>query len=571
MRGSGLQLLRKATLTVANTRRRASSATGSDKYDAVIVGGGHNGLTCAAYLAQKGVRVLVLERNDWIGGAAVTGEIVPGFKFSRASYLAGLLRPQIIKDLDLHRHGLEYLPRDPSSFTPGEPGGPYEGQGLFFWQDAAKTRASIEQFSRTDADALEEYEDVLAGLRDVVQPLLDHPPLANETVRNKDLSGYHHCRACVRALQRKELIPLYYELLTAPAAHILGRYFESDILKTTLATDAVIGSLAAPSEPGSGYVLLHHVMGEAAGRQGVWAYVRGGMGQVSQAIASAAREAGAEIQTGALVDQILTDGSGNVHGVRAVINGEPTVIHADMVAANCNPHHLVTNLLSDCPLPKDFVRHVERADYSCGAFKINCAVSELPQFIGFEGGAEPQAHHRGTIHFENHMQQIEDAAAEAKRGEAASRPVIEMTIPSAVDNTLAPEGQHVVQLFVQYAPYEAGQASGRGWHDPAFKKAFVDRVFGVIDRFAPNFSKSVIGMDALSPVDLEEQFHLHRGNIFHGALGLHQLSFMRPAPGYSSYRMPPKGLYLCGSGASPGGGVMGAPGRNAARIMLSDR
>eukprot|EP00730_Choanoeca_flexa_P012837 TRINITY_DN4667_c0_g1_i1.p1 TRINITY_DN4667_c0_g1~~TRINITY_DN4667_c0_g1_i1.p1 ORF type:complete len:569 (+),score=125.32 TRINITY_DN4667_c0_g1_i1:26-1732(+) len=548
--------------------RHASSAL-KPKYDVIVIGGGHNGLTSAAYCAKNGLDVLVLERNHWLGGAATTQELVPGFKFSRASYLAGLLRPQIIQDLELEQYGFKYLPRNPSSFTPGERGTPYEGKSLTFWDDGEATKQSIAQFSQRDAERFAAYEHLLDSMREVIQPLIDNAPPSFD---HKD-NTWSDIRTIMelggKAMAHKDQLASFYEILTSPASHLLDRWFESDILKTTLATDAVIGSMASPSDPGSGYVLLHHVMGEAAGKKGVWAYVEGGMGAISDSIAQSARHHGATLVTDANVHAIDTLGKRAV-GVDVTVNGERIQIQAPVIMANCNPYHLFVDLLKDAHafIDPSCLQHIRAADYSCGAFKINCAVAELPDFLvqpNVNGQAGP--HHRGTIHFENSMAQIEAAAAEAKQGRPATRPVIEMTIPSVVDPSIAPAGKHVVQLFVQYAPYDLKVGS---WADPAFKQAFVDRVFAIVDSFAPNFSRSVIGYDALSPLDLEQVFGLHKGNIFHGALGLHQLAFMRPAPGYSSYSMPLQGLYFCGSGASPGGGVMGAPGRNAAMKVLKD-
>eukprot|EP00045_Choanoeca_perplexa_P009140 m.87236 g.87236 ORF g.87236 m.87236 type:complete len:569 (+) comp14768_c0_seq1:1055-2761(+) len=556
----------RSTVLRLSTSIRCASQLKS-KYDVVIVGGGHNGLTAAAYCAKHGMDTLVLERNSWLGGAATTQEIVPGFKFSRASYLAGLMRPQIIEDLELERYGFKYLPRNPSSFTPGEQGGPYEGKSLLFWEDAAATKASIAQFSKRDADRFGDYEHVLDEFREVIQPLLDNPPPAFEASGDRRTDFKTMMELAGLGFKHRKNLARFYEVLTSPATQLLERWFESDILKTTLATDAVIGSMSSPSDPGSGYVLLHHVMGEAAGKKGVWAYMQGGMGAISDSLAQSAAHHGAHLVTDAAVNRIETQGD-KATGVNVTIDGQTVAIEADCVMANCNPYHLFTDLLQDAHADIDAgcLEHVQAADYSCGAFKINCAVSELPDFLAapnVNGQAGPQ--HRGTIHFENHMSQIEEAAVQAKRGEPATRPVVEMTIPSVVDPTLAPDGSHVVQLFVQYAPYELKAGS---WASPDFKQAFVDRVFQVVDKFAPNFSSSVLAYDALSPLDLEQIFGLHKGNIFHGALGLHQLAFMRPAPGFSSYQMPLKGLYLCGSGASPGGGVMGAPGRNAARLVI---
>ncbi|EGD75393.1 FAD dependent oxidoreductase [Salpingoeca rosetta] len=570
----------------------------SRAYDAIIVGGGHNGLVAAAYLARQGGKVLVLEKNDQVGGAAVSSEIVPGFKFSRASYLAGLIRPSIVKELDLHKHGLRFLPRDPSSFTPTKT----PGQHLMFWDDETKTAASIAQFSKHDADAFPKYEAKIGRFRDLIQPFLERPlpNVSFDELQRGNLMAFarlasQHFDLLTHIFKYKKELAEFYELLTAPASQILDRWFESEMLKTTLATDAVIGSMAAPSDPGSAYVLLHHVMGEVAGRKGVWAYVEGGMGALSNAIAASAKQAGAEIIVNADVQEILIDESSNtnggkkkgrrgddasidaggVTGVRVVLgDGTEMEVSSNFVLSNCTPHRTYTELLPKdrqaSLLGEDFLKRIQTTDYSCGAFKINCAVSELPDFVCAPNkGTGPEPHHHGTIHFENSMHELERAAAEAKTGRPATRPVIEMTIPSAIDKTIAPEGKHVVQLFVQYAPYDVDPQVGT-WADESFKESFVRRVFSVVDEFAPNFSSSVIGYDALSPLDIEREFGLHKGNIFHGAMSLHQILYLRPTPEYCDGTTPIDGLYICGSGVHPGGGVMGAPGRNAARIVLQD-
>ena len=549
----------------------AAPAPLQETADVVILGGGHNGLVSAAYLARAGLDVCVLERRHILGGAAVTEELVPGFRFSRASYLAGLLRPQVVADLQLERHGLRYLVRDPSSFTPSLPGSRHGGKSLFLHSETGKTQRSIAQFSAKDAEAYPAYEDFLGSVRQIVNPLIDGPPVdfASRGRWRERVAMARQAMAAATAAARQPAgtVAGLMELFAAPAEHILDRWFESDILKATLATDAVIGALVSPRTPGSGYVLLHHVMGEVAGRPGVWAYVQGGMGALSGAIAKAATAAGAKLHTGTEVDSILVNDAGTaVQGVRLV---DGRTVRAKVVLSNATPHTTFLKLVPDGSLPDSFRRHIRHVDYSCGAFKINLALSRLPQFACMPGNGAAGPQHRGTVHFETTVDEIHAAYLDASVGKPAARPVVEMTLPSVLDATLVDTpGTHVAGLFVQFAPYTL--ANGASWADEHFKAAFVDRVLSIVEEHCPGFKQSILHCDALSPLDLESIFGLHQGNIFHGALSLHQLAHNRPAPGWSSHRTPLAGLYLAGAGAHPGGGVTGAPGRNAAGIVLSD-
>lgn len=350
-------------------------------------------------------------------------------------------------------------------------------------------------------------------------------------------------------------------------------------MKTTLATDAVVGALVSLKQNGSAYVLLHHVMGEAAGKKGVWSYVEGGMGSISNAIAKSAQEKGAEIALNATVKKILWKNS-KVMGVEMADGSQ---LHADIVVSGCNPYHTFMELLpglsrqsgahhsEKTPLPLDFIKHLRFADYSCGAFKINCAVNALPNFLCYPSSANgtPGPQHRGTIHFECTMEEIENCYREASMGIPSTRPVIEMTIPSSIDTTLAPSGHHVVQLFIQFVPYDLDPKIGN-WADERFKNQYADHIFSIIDQYCPGFSSSVIGRDVLTPLELERIFGLQKGQICHGSLSLHQLAYARPMTGYAHHRTPLQGLYLCSAGAHPGGGVMGAPGKNCAEIILRD-
>ncbi|WP_428309818.1 phytoene desaturase family protein [Hydrocarboniphaga sp.] len=535
-------------------------------YDAIIIGGGHNGLVCAAYLARAGERVLVLERRPLIGGAAVTEELAPGYRCSTASYVVSLLLPEVERELKLREHGYRVLPRSPSSFTPFE-----DGRSLLMGPDAALNHREIAKFSARDADAYPRYEAFLSRIAETLEPalmdtppeLLPLPPSWRKRGLMEKLRNLKQGRSLYGAMKSLGAdLPEAIELLTGPATPILDRWFESDELKGTLATDAIIGTFAPPSAPGTGYVLLHHVMGMAGGARGVWGYVEGGMGALSTAMARAAQALGVDIVVNAQVEQILVD-NGRAVGVE-LAGGER--ITARRVISNATAAVTFGKLLAPGTLSKAFDAAVKRIDYASASVKINLAVSELPDFIAAPNqDGEPGPQHHGTIHIGATPEYIERAYEDARRGYPSERPVIEMTIPSSVDKTLAPSGHHIVGLFVQYAPYSL---AGTTWNEQ--REVFADRVVDEITRFAPNFRNSILHRQTLAPPDLEARFGLTGGNIFQGAMPLHQLFAFRPVPGWGDYRTPVKGLYLCGAAAHPGGGVMGACGRNAATAILQE-
>ncbi|MBI4601687.1 MAG: NAD(P)/FAD-dependent oxidoreductase [Planctomycetes bacterium] len=531
----------------------------AEEVDAVVIGAGHNGLVAAAYLARAGLEVAVVERRDIVGGAAVTEEVVPGFKFSRAAYVNSLFRPGIIRDLRLGEHGFAMIPRNPSSFTPL-----LDGRCLLLGPDPALVRREVSKFSTRDAEALPRYEALLEKAALFFEPLLDEPPpdLAAASWLERLAALRELAGVGLRALRLGPDLPRVLEVLAAPARRILERWFESEPLRGTLATDSIIGAMASPSTPGSGYVLFHHVMGETDGARGVWGYVRGGMGALAGAIASAARRAGARVLTGRAVARIIVE-EGRAAGV-ALEDG--TEVRAKAVLSTADPHVTFMRLLEPEALPPDFRAHVAQLDFSSAVTKINLALDRLPRFPAHPG-PEPGPQHRGTVHIVSTLEEIEAAYRDAAAGRPSSRPVIEMTLPSALDPSLAPPGKHVASLFVQYTPYRLADGS---WDDPGRKDAFADRVFKVIEEYAPGFTASVIARDVLSPLDLERVFGLTGGNIFHGAMTLDQLFWLRPAPGWCRHRTPVPGLYLAGAGAHPGGGVLGAPGRNAAMAALRD-
>ena len=525
----------------------------STRYDAIVIGAGHNGLVTAAYLGRRGRRALVLERRDVVGGACVTEEVWPGFKVSTAAYVTSLLRPEIIRDLALGRHGLEVLPRSPSSFTPFP-----DGRYLLMGPDREMTLREVAKFSKRDADALPRYEALLERVAAFIEPTLLMTPPNPWSRSPRQLMQLAALGARFLRLGRDGARAV--EILTGAASRFLDRWFESEQLKATLATDAIIGAMASPSMPGTAYVLFHHVMGECNGVRGVWGYVRGGMGGISEALARAAREHGVEIRLSAPVRKILVEGG----RARGVVLADGTEIPCPTVVSGCDPAVTFLELIDPAVLSAEFLESVARIDYSSASLKINVALSELPDFRALPG-AHPSPHHRGTIHIAPTMDYIEQAYDDAKYDRPARNPVIEATIPSVVDPTVAPDGLHLMSMFTQYFPYRPRE----GTLEDA-KNAFADRCFEIMNEYAPNFRRSVVARQVLAPKDIKDRFGLTGGNIFQGAMTPDQLFFLRPIPGYADYRTPVRGLYLCGAATHPGGGVMGACGYNAAREILRD-
>ncbi len=525
----------------------------SDTYDAIIIGAGHNGLVTAAYLARAGWRVLVLERRDIVGGCCITEETWPGFKVSTAAYVNSLLRPEIIRDLDLKSHGFEMLPRSPSSFTPFP-----DGRHLMMGPDKELTHREIAKFSTKDAENYPKYEAMLTRVADFLEPLLVQTPpdpfggLANLWKLGKIGSKF-------RGLGR-DVATDAVEILTGSATSILDRWFESDELKATLATDAVIGAFAPPSHPGTAYVLFHHVMGECNGVRGVWGYVRGGMGTISNTIAASAQKFGAVIRTNSAVSRIIVR-DGRATGV---VLQDGSEFQAHRVASCADSHVTFEKLIDPKELPPEFLASVKRIDYSSATVKINVRLSEPPQFRCLPGtGVGPQ--HHGTMHICPSMEYIERAYDDAKYGKPSTNPMLECTMATAVDSTLAPPGQHILSMFVQYAPYTL---KGTTWD--VERDRFADRCFDILNEYAPNFKQSVLGRQVIAPPDMERLWGITGGNIFQGSMSLSHMFNFRPVAGFADYRTPVGGLYLCGAAAHPGGGVMGACGWNAAREMLRD-
>jgi phytoene dehydrogenase-like protein len=524
------------------------------RYDAIVIGAGHNGLVTACYLARAGLSVLVLERRYVVGGACVTEETFPGFKVSTGAYVNSLFHTKIVRDLNLATYGYEVLTRDPSSFTPFP-----DGRSLLMGPDIGLTRNEIAKFSKRDAERYPRYEAMLERVAAAIEPTLTMTPPDLLRPRPSDLRTLLSLGRAFRRLG--DGIGEAVEILTGAARPILDRWFESEELKGTLATDAVIGAMASPSMAGTAYVLFHHVMGEAAGVRGVWGYMRGGMGGVTQPLAAAARALGVDIRCDAEVTRILVR-DGRAVGV-AVAGGNE--FFAPILASNADARVTFLGLLDRTELPAAFVADVERISYASASLKINVALSELPSFHALPGTA-PGPQHRGTIHICPSQDYIERAFDDAKYGRPSAEPVLECTIPSAVDPTVAPPGRHLMSMFVQYAPYDLRDGS---WDDQ--REMFADRCFDLVDEYAPNFKRSVLDRQVLAPPDLERVFNLTGGNIFQGAMTPSQLFAFRPVPGYARYRTPLRGLYLCGAATHPGGGVMGTPGFNAAGEILRER
>jgi phytoene dehydrogenase-like protein len=524
-------------------------------YDLIVIGGGHNGLVTAAYAARAGRRVLVCERQEMVGGCAVTEELWPGFKASTASYVNSLFRPEIIRDLELKRHGFQMLPRSPSSFTPFP-----DGRYLLLGPDKAMTHREVAKFSARDAKRLPQYEAMLERVAEWLEPTLMRTPPNPWSLTPRNLLELARLGLGFLRLGRDGQQAI--EILAGAANPILDRWFESEEVKATLATDAIIGAFATPSMPGTAYVLFHHVMGECDGVRGVWGYVKGGMGALSNAIASAAKEHGAEIRTGAPVARILVR-DGRARGV-ALADG--TELLAPKVASGVDASLTFLQLVEAKELPPDFLESVRHLDYASGSCKINLALSEVPDFSCLPGST-PGPQHRGTIHLCPDRRYIEKAFDPAKYGYISPHPVIEATIPSALDDTVAPKGKHVMSMFTQYFPYRLAPDAGTLEEN---KRRYAERCIDLMTDYAPNFRRAVIDYQVLAPADLEARFGLTGGNIMQGTMSLSSLAFMRPLAGYADYRTPIRGLYLCGAATHPGGGVMGACGYNAAREILRD-
>jgi phytoene dehydrogenase-like protein len=523
----------------------------TQRYDAIVVGGGHNGLVNAAYLARAGRKVLVLERRHVLGGAAVTEEVFPGFRFSVCSYVVSLLRPEIIRELDLPRHGLEILPLD-GTFTPMP-----NGDHLWRMNDHARTRREIYRHSPVDAEAYDEYAKAMVDMARFVKPILSMVP---PDPFKADLPGYNRMYGLLRRFQklpRRDQHNLI-QLMTTSAVDLLDRWFETDVLKATMSASGIIGTFLGVRSPGTAYVLLHHYMGEIDGAFRSWGFARGGTGAISESIAGAAREAGVEIRTEAPIERIKVK-DGRATGV--VLKGGDE-IDAGIVVSSLDPHQTFLRLMEPKALPDDFMADVKRYKLRGSSGKVNLALDGLPDFKCLPG---PGAHLRGAISISPGVEYMERAYDDAKYGDFSRRPYMDMVIPTLTDPSVAPPGKHVMSCFVQYAPYKLREGT---WDEK--REAFGDTVVDTIAEYAPNIKKLILHRQVLTPLDLEREWGLTEGNIFQGELSLEQLFFLRPVPGWARYRTPVRGLYMCGSATHPGGGIMGAPGRIAALEILKD-
>ncbi|NVJ98321.1 MAG: NAD(P)/FAD-dependent oxidoreductase [Alphaproteobacteria bacterium] len=523
-------------------------------YDVAIIGGGHNGLTCAFYLAKAGLKTVVLERRAVVGGAAVTEEFHPGFRNSSASYTVSLLNPKIIADLNLHRHGLRVVEREMANIFPLS-----DSEYLAFSNDPAERRREFARFSKKDAAALDRYEADIDAVADELRGLLlKSPPNAGGGLRDLVQAASLGLKTLRQPIEAQRLL---LDMATQSCADMLDRYFESDVIKAAFAFDGIVGAYTSPYALGTAYVLLHHCFGEVNGKKGAWGHAIGGMGAISEAMAKAAVEAGVEIKIDSPVAEVIVE-KGAAVGV-ALEDG--SIVKARAVAANVAPKLLFGDMVDEAYIPDDFSKRVKHLNSGSGTFRMNVALSELPQFscLPAEGLAP---HHSAGIVIGPSVDYLDRAYLDARTNGWASEPIVEMLIPSTLDDTLAPAGQHVASLFCQH--FSPQLPNGKSWDD--CRDMVADIIIDTVSRYAPNFRDSVIARQIHSPLDLERKFGLVDGDIFHGQLTPNQLFAARPVLGHADHRMPLRGLYLCGSGAHPGGGVTGVPGHNAAAEMIRD-
>ncbi|MFM7084795.1 MAG: phytoene desaturase family protein [Hyphomicrobium sp.] len=527
-----------------------------DSWDVLIIGGGHNGLTTAAYLARSGLRTLLLEKNPVVGGAAQTEEFYPQFRNSVASYAISLLDPVIIEELDLRRFGLKIVERPAANFLPLN-----KSRGLLWPYGTDARQRVIAEFSKRDAEQYPAYETALQNISTILRPfLLQPPPNAGGGFLELLKSIYIGSSLFSLSLEDKRILA---DLLTKSVSDFLGYWFENNHFKALLAFDGIVGTFASPSMPGTAYVLLHHCFGGVNGKPGVWGHALGGMGAITQAMEKSARASGAHIRVNSEVVRVRVKDK-HVVGVE-LKDGE--FLPARSVVSNIGPKLLFRDLLEDGVVSMKLRHRFSRIKTGSASFRMNVALSELPNFLA-RPGTNADIHHGAGIIIGPTLEYLDKAYLDACRQGWSQQPIIEMVIPSVIDPDLAPSGQHVASLFVQHAAPRLPH--GRSWADQKEKEHFADCVIATVTRYAPNFKRAIIARQILSPLDLEQRYGLIDGDIFHGQLSYDQLFSLRPVLGFAKYRMPVSGLYLCGSGAHPGGGVSGLPGRNAAREILKD-
>jgi phytoene dehydrogenase-like protein len=525
--------------------------TKSNPYDAIIIGGGHNGLVCAAYLAKAGRKVLVLEKRHVLGGAAVTEEIFEGFKFSACSYVVSLFRPHIIRELNLAKHGMEVIPLE-ASFLPLP-----DGDSLCRWADPHLTRREIARFSAKDAEVYPEFGMAMSKMSWFVKQIIDNPAPNPASFKPSDLAQLlrlgHHFKDI-----GEDMVQLHNKLMTMSAVDFLDMWFESGVLKAPMSVSGIIGTFLGVRSPGTAYVLLHHYMGEIDGAFRSWGFSKGGTGGVSMACARAAESFGAEIRTKAGVQQINVK-SGRAQSV-VLENGDE--LFAKTVISNADPRRTFLGLVGENHFDSEFTKQIKRYKLRGSSGKVNLAVDRIPSFTCRPGDGP---HIRGDIAIAPSIDYLEKAYDEAKYGEFSKRPYLNVVIPSLTDPSVAPPGKHIVSCFVQYAPYHLKEGPA-AW--PSKREAFGDAVVDTLEEYCPGLKESIIHRHVLTPWDLEQEYGLTEGNIFHGELSLEQLLFFRPASGWARYKTPVKDLWMCGSGTHPGGGLMGSPGELSAKTML---
>ena len=529
----------------------------SYQYDAIIIGGGHNGLVAAAYLARAGKKVVVLERRHIVGGAAVTEEIFPGYKFTEFSYVVSLLRPEIIRDLELPKHGLKILPL-PSTFTPME-----NGDYLASWDDHDLTRRELYRHSPKDAEAYDEYARVMARAAKAIKPIINLIPPDPSSMSILDLMGLLKVGQYAASLKEKELYTIA-KLATQSSADLLEEWFETDALNGTKAASGIIGTFLGPRSPGTAYVLLHHYMGEIDGAFRAWGFAKNGSGGVSGSIFNAAVALGVETRVNCSVKQVKVK-NGRAAGV-ILENGDE--LDSKVVMSAADPKRTFLQFVEGKYFPDDFVTSIQNFRTRGSSGKVNIALSNLPEFTSWSRvGAthESPLPYRGAVSISPSIDYIERAYDDAKYGQISKRPYLDMIFPSMIDPDMAPPGQHVMSCFVQYAPYDLEG----GWNDQK-RDELGEAVISTIEEYAPNIRKCIVGMQVITPKDIERIAGITGGNIFHGELLLHQIFFLRPTPQWADFRTPLKGYYFGASGAHPGGGVMGAAGMLAAKEILKD-